>query len=147
MILDRGARLLPNSATKSGAATQINRTTAFRLVERARACDDPLLAMVLIQVFEATGVVFIAHTRMAAKAMGMDEELLYFGRVHYEEEFGHSVQAKDMLHHDLGPERRKLAAQLADELFGLYMDLFECWYQHRGRYQVGSVREPLRMSA
>lgn len=128
-------------------ATQINRRTIHRLVEGAYRCEDPLLAMVLIQIFEATGVVFIAHTRLAAKAMGMDQELLYFGRIHYEEEFGHSVQGRDLLHHDLGSERRERARQLIGELFSSYDELFECWYQHRNTYVHAPVLEPLRSCA
>jgi hypothetical protein len=128
-------------------ATRINRSIIFRLVERSHASKDPLLAMVLIQVFEATGVVFIAHTRGAARAMGLEQELLYFGRVHYEEEFGHSVQAKDLLHHDLGPERRAVAARSVDELFSLYGELFDCWYQHRRKYATTAPAAPERYAA
>ena len=76
--------------------TLINRLTIFDLIYYSKITSDPLIKLVLIQIFEATGVVFIGHTRKAAIDMEMDNELQYFGKMHYEEEFGHSVQSKDL---------------------------------------------------
>lgn len=115
-------------------ATRPNRQTIFRLVRHATACDDPLYAMSLILVFEATGVVFIGHTRKAAVALGMDDELKYFGRIHYEEEFGHSVQARELLVHELDEGLRPRILVMVTELFADYRQLFDCWYEHRDEF-------------
>lgn len=114
--------------------TLVNRRTISRLIHYAKLNRDPLFAMTLIFVFEATGVVFIGHTRKAAIAMGMDERLAYFGRIHFEEEFGHSVQAHDLSHEEVSDEVYALAARAISELFVDYSALFNCWYEHRFRY-------------
>jgi hypothetical protein len=118
-------------------ATSENRKAIFRLVDYANACRDPLYAMCLIFVFEATGVVFIGHTRKAAVALGMDEQLTYFGRIHFEEEFGHSVQAHDLAGETLSPEVYPLVSAMVDDLFACYDRLFSAWYEHRDHYRSG----------
>lgn len=112
-----------------------NRQTIFELVGFARACRDPLYALSLIQVFEATGVVFIGHTRKAAIALEMDDTLQYFGRTHYEEEFGHSVQGRDFEGFTMSDEVFLQADHMVDTLFKAYSLLFDCWYEHRDRYR------------
>lgn len=118
-------------------ATEENRKAIFKLVASANACRDPLYAMCLIFVFEATGVVFIGHTRKAAVALGMDEQLAYFGRLHYEEEFGHSVQAEHLAGEQLSAEVYPLARDMVDDLFACYDRLFTVWYEHRDHYVAG----------
>ena len=117
-----------------GPDTEANRRTIFALIHYSRLSDDPLVKLVLIQIFEATGVVFIGHTRKAAIAMGADEDLHYFGRMHYEEEFGHTVQAHDLADETLRPESRKLALRAVDDLFDLFDEMFTCWHEHRKRF-------------
>lgn len=114
--------------------TQVNRRTISRLIHYAKLNRHPLFAMTLIFVFEATGVVFIGHTRKAAIAMDMDDGLDYFGRLHFEEEFGHSVQARNLSHEELPDEVYILAIKAVSELFTDYSALFNCWYEHRHRY-------------
>lgn len=108
-----------------------NRKTIFRLIHYAKLNRNPLFGMTLILVFEATGVVFIGHTRKAAIAMGMDDDLKYFGRIHFEEEFGHSVQARDLSEHEIPAEIYSLASKAVSELFKDYSALFNCWFEHR----------------
>jgi hypothetical protein len=97
---------------------------------------DPLCRLALILVFEATGVVFIGHTRKAAIALGMDEELQYLGRAHYEEEAAHSVKPEDVAHHELSPELYEQTRQMVEALFVDYRELFDCWYQHREKFPM-----------
>lgn len=118
--------------------TEVNRTTVFRLVEYARQSQNPLQALIVISVFEATGVVFIGHTRKAAIALGWDEELEYFGRKHYEEEFGHSVQAKDLVNYRLSDEEYESSQQMVKTLFADYRRLFDCWHDHVGQYKAST---------
>jgi hypothetical protein len=120
------------------AATEENRKSIFKLVNYANACRDPLYSMSLIFVFEATGVVFIGHTRKAAIALGMDEELKYFGKVHYEEEFGHSVLARHLADQQLTADVYPIARDMVDDLFDSYDRLFTAWYEHRDHYGLGS---------
>ncbi|MCK9931991.1 hypothetical protein MXD62_33470 [Frankia sp. Mgl5] len=115
-------------------STQANRGTIFRLVEYAQKIDSPLAALSLISVFEATGVVFIGHTRKAAIALGMDDELQYFGREHYEEEFGHSVQARHLAEYKLDDETYRYCSAMVTELFADYEKLFQCWFEHVNAY-------------
>ena len=115
-------------------ANETNRRTIFSLIHYSKLSNDPLLKLTLIQIFEATGVVFIGHTRKAAIAMGMDDDLLYFGKVHYEEEFGHSVQSKDLVQYEMSEETRALAREAVEELFGDFEELFDCWYEHKNKY-------------
>jgi hypothetical protein len=122
-------------------ATEINRTTIFKLISYAEANRNPLYAMCLIFVFEATGVIFIGHTRKAAQAMGMDERLAYFGRIHYEEEFGHSVQAHQLSAMELDDNIFPLAERMVSDLFNMYEKLFTCWYENRGRYSCSGSKE------
>lgn len=120
-----------------GPSNRMNRTTIFDLIRHAHAAKaDPLLALTLINIFEATGVVFIGHTRMAAIAMGLDEQLKYFGRVHYEEEFGHSVQSQDLVAYELSPEAYDLAVGMVRALFDDYRKLFDAWADHVGTYSL-----------
>jgi hypothetical protein len=126
--------------TAWGNGTEINRATVFRLAYSAeRARDDALLALLLITTFEATGIVFIGHTRKAAQAAGLDEELRYFGRTHYDEEFGHSVKAKDLGSHQLSAASREIARQSIPRIFEDYRAMFQCWREHVGGYQASSV--------
>lgn len=118
------------------ADTEINRTTIFNLIDFARSNRDPLYQLALILVFEATGVVFIGHTRIAAIALGMDEELEYLGRVHYEEEASHSVKPEDVAHHQLSEEVFEEIQLMVSTLFADYRELFDCWYRHRDVYPL-----------
>ena len=52
-------------------ATVVNRRTIFSLIYHSRTSADPLFALILVQIFEATGVVFIGHAPQAAIAMAM----------------------------------------------------------------------------
>ncbi len=97
--------------------TEINRRTIFHLIHFAMSNRHPLYRLALILVFEATGVVFIGHTRKAAIALGMDEELQYLGREHYEEEAAHSVKPDDVAHH-----------ALSSELYGEIHDMIEALF-------------------
>jgi hypothetical protein len=115
-------------------ATEVNRKTIFRLVNHATAERHPIYSLALIWVFEATGVIFIGHTRKAAINLGMDEELSYFGRVHYEEEFEHSVVAHDYANVEISDELNDRICAMVDELFGDYDALFDCWFDHRDKY-------------
>jgi len=117
-----------------GPSTEINRQTIFHLVGYAQTCRDPICSLALIWVFEATGVVFIGNTRKAAVALGMDDQLTYFGRIHFEEEFGHSVVARDYADIEIDDELHDRILKMIDVLFADYVELFECWYQHRTRY-------------
>lgn len=120
-----------------GDRNRMNRTTIFELMYQARvAARDPLLALTLINVFEATGVVFIGHTRKAAIDIGLDDELKYFGRVHFEEEFGHSVQSRDLVAYDLTPESYEIAQAMIPSLFADYRELFDSWADHVGSYRL-----------
>lgn len=65
----------------------------------------------------------------------LDDELKYFGRIHYEEEFGHSVQARDLAGHEMSDELFALTQKTVTELFADYSDLFDCWYRHVGKYE------------
>ena len=114
--------------------SQLNRRTIFRLIHYAKLNRHPLFAMTLIFVFEATGVIFIGHTRKAAIAMGKDDELDYFGRLHFEEEFGHSVQARHLSHEEMPDDVFAVAKQAVTELFEDYSEIFNCWYEHRNHY-------------
>lgn len=116
-------------------STEANRRTIFRLIHASMSCDDPLFSLSLIMVFEATGVVFIGHTRKAAAALGMGDDLNYFGREHYEEEFGHSVSSKHLATYEMSDEVFKLTEDVVARLFADYRDLFNCWHQHAGRYE------------
>lgn len=115
-------------------ATEINRRTIFHLVNQAGACRHPIYSLAMIWVFEATGVVFIGHTRKAAIALGMDENLCYFGRIHYEEEFGHSVVAQNYADIQIEDALYDLICNMVDQLFNDYAALFDCWYDHREKY-------------
>lgn len=117
-----------------GPQVESNRTTIFHLINYATLSNDPLLAITLIMVFEATGVVFIGHTRKAAIAINMDNELKYFGKLHYEEEFGHSAQAKDFIDYRMSEETYKIALPIIDNLFQDYERLFECWHKNRSTF-------------
>jgi len=117
-------------------ATVINRKTIFTLIYYSKLSTDPLLKLVLIQIFESTGVVFIGHTRKAAIAMGADDDLFYFGKVHYEEEFGHTVQSNDLVDIRMGEETYNLAVEAVENLFGAFDEMFNCWYEHRDKYPV-----------
>lgn len=117
-------------------ATKANRDTIFALIHYSKRSSDPLLALSLVQIFEATGVVFIGHTRKAAIALDMDDDLLYFGRVHYEEEFGHTVQSGDLRNYIMTDETYELARQATPKLFEHFNVMFQCWYDHRNRYQI-----------
>jgi len=119
-----------------GEQTKANRDTIFALLYYSRLSSDPLLALTLVQIFEATGVVFIGHTRRGAAALGMDDELLYFGRLHFEEEFSHSVQSHDLAKYHMSDETSELACQATKELFEHFHRMFNCWYQHRGRFEA-----------
>lgn len=116
--------------------TEVNRKTIFHLVNFAMANRDPLYQLALILVFEATGVVFIGHTRKAAIALGMDEELQYVGREHYEEEAAHSVKPEDVSHHQMNDELYEQTRSMVASLFGDYRELFDCWYRHREKYPM-----------
>ncbi|MGH3720211.1 MAG: hypothetical protein ACRDRI_15475 [Pseudonocardiaceae bacterium] len=124
-------------------ATEINRKMIFRLIHFTMSQRDFRYQLALILVFEATGVVFIGHTRKAAIALGMDEELQYLGRAHYEEEAAHSVKPEDVEHHELSSELYEQIRQMVEVLFVDYRELFDCWYQHREKFPMNpGVREP-----
>lgn len=119
-----------------GPATEINRKTIFHLINYAMANRDPLYQLALILVFEATGVVFIGHTRKAAIALGQDEELQYLGRKHFEEEAAHSVKPEDLAHFELSPEQFESISSMVATLFVDYRELFICWYDHREKFPM-----------
>lgn len=117
-----------------GPEVDANRQTIFSLINFTSLSEDPLFAITLIMVFEATGVVFIGHTRKAAIAINMDNALKYFGKTHYMEEFGHTVQNKDFEGHEMTEDTFALAVPMIDKLFSHYENLFECWYENRSRF-------------
>lgn len=117
-------------------ATEINRTTIFHLINYAMSNRDPLHQLSLILVFEATGVVFIGHTRKAAIALGQDEELQYLGREHFQEEASHSVKPADVAHLELSPEQYENIRAMISVLFNDYRALFTCWYEHREKFPM-----------
>lgn len=129
-----GEELPPFAVNVWGDSTQANRDTIFHLVGYAQRVPSPLAALSLISVFEATGVVFIGHTRNAAIALGMDDKLQYFGREHYEEEFGHSVQARHLAEYELDDEAYRYCSAMVSELFADYEKLFQCWLEHVNFY-------------
>ena len=114
--------------------TEINRKTIFALIKYANSTNDPLVKLTLIQIFEATGVLFIGYTRKAAIAMGKDDDLLYFGRVHYEEEFGHTVQSNDLTNYIISEESRVIAMQAIEELENCYSKLFDMWCENISKF-------------
>ncbi len=118
-----------------GKETKINRTTIFTLIKYAQF-EDPLIKLILIQVFEATGVLFLGHTRKAVIAMDRDDELSYFGKAHFEEEFGHTVQSKDLLKYDISDESKKIALKAIEDLEKCYYDLFEMWSNNIGKFKT-----------
>jgi hypothetical protein len=115
--------------------TESNRKTIFSLIEYARRCDAPLFSLVLIQIFEATGAVFLGHTRMAAAALGLDDELNYFGRRHYEEELEHSVKSSHLAESVLNDSIYSLAGEAVEVIFGAFEEMFDCWFAHRNKYE------------
>ncbi|MDF5717790.1 MAG: hypothetical protein PUP93_28980 [Rhizonema sp. NSF051] len=123
--------------------TEINRKTIFHLINKANSCRHPIYSLAMIWVFEATGVVFIGHTQKAAVALGMDEELYYLGRTHFEEEFGHSVVAQDYADVELEDTLYEQICNMVDELFNGYIVLFDCWYEHRGKYDFAKLLQPV----
>jgi hypothetical protein len=133
--LDSWGKTIPEFCNEVWSpTTEINRKTIFALIHYSKLATDPLLKLVLIQVFEATGVVFIGHTRKAAMAMGHDDTLLYFGKTHYEEEFGHSVQSQDIMKFQLENGTFDMAVTAVEELFICFGEMFDCWYSHRERF-------------
>jgi hypothetical protein len=121
------------------ASTAANRDTIFALIHYSRMSDDPLLALTLVQILEATGELFLINTRKAGKAANMDDRLLYLGRVHYETELGHSVQPLDLQSFKMSEATFVLADKAVPELFGLFDRMMDCWYEHRDRYQQTTV--------
>ena len=135
--LDSWGKTIPQFCnTVWSKETKINRATIFTLIKYAYATNDPLVKLILIQIFEATGVLFIGHTRKAAIAMGKDEDLFYFGRVHYEEEFGHTVQSTDLLKYEIAHESKQIALNAIEDLEKCYYQLFEMWYNNTGKFST-----------
>jgi hypothetical protein len=135
--LDSWGRTIPEFCkTVWSAETAVNRRTINSLLYYASTAQDSLVKLVLIQVFEATGVVFIGHTRRAAIAMDADDHLQYFGRLHYEEEFGHTVQADHLVNEHMSAESRESSLRAVDELFDSFDEMFDCWHAHTGRFPV-----------
>jgi hypothetical protein len=125
-----------------GASTEANRRTIFRLVQHASQQGHPMRALALIWVFEATGTLFIGHTRKAAIALNMDDALRYFGRLHYEEEFAHSVVASSFAQVPLDDRTYDDICAMVDQVFEDYDSLFQCWYQQRDRFCAPSKKVP-----
>lgn len=76
--------------------------------------------------------------------LGMDEELQYLGREHYEEESAHSVKPDDVAHHALSSELYGEIHNMIEALFIDYRELFNCWYQHREKFPMNpDVRKSL----
>lgn len=115
--------------------TEINRKTIFTLINYAQY-KDPLIRLILIQVFEATGVLFIGYTRKATIDMNRDDELSYFGKDHYEEEFGHTVQGNDLVSHEISEESKKIAMNAIEDLEKCYDEMFEMWASNIGKFET-----------
>jgi hypothetical protein len=111
-----------------GAATLPSRRAIYRMIGYALILNPtPALKLTLISIFEATGEVFLRHTRMLMERLGMEDTLSYFGTKHYEDELSHSVGFGLM--NDICLDERDRSAYLGvvDAAFDEYGALFQTW--------------------
>ena len=104
-----------------------NRDLIFSFLYHSRRDPSAETALALIGVLEATGIEFLKASLTAAEAMKMVNELQYFGKTHYEEELGHSVQPVDLESIRVEESRRESASQAVNETFDLFAKAFDCW--------------------
>lgn len=116
-------------------ATIANRKIIILIMNYGQRNDDPLLRLVVIRILEAGATILISNLRKAAIAMGMDDKLLYCGKVHYQEELHHTVQPSHLLAYELSDETRALAVEAVENMLDLIDELYNCWYEQRNKYQ------------
>ncbi|WP_219468307.1 hypothetical protein [Nonomuraea rhizosphaerae] len=104
-----------------------SRRTIYRMI--GYAMDNPPIPtkLLLVSIFEATGEVFLRHTRDLLLRIGMDEELSYFGSVHYADEVQHTVDLSILTSVELTDAQRVEALRIVTLAFTEYRALFESW--------------------
>jgi hypothetical protein len=107
-----------------------SRRAIYRMISYALDNPPEYIKLILVAVFEATGAVFLGHTRMLLQRLGMDSELSYFGTTHYEDEVGHSVDFSTLSSAVLSDEERAFARDMVSKAFSEYYGLFESWRLH-----------------
>ena len=104
-----------------------SRRAIYRMIAYALDHDDVMLRVALVMIFEATGEVFLRHTRQLVQRLGLDESLGYFGTLHYHDELAHSIQFDQLRPRQLTDEQYAIASEMVRKAFVEYQGLFQSW--------------------
>lgn len=115
-----------------------SRRAIYRMIAYALDHSDPILRIILVMIFEATGEVFLRHTRQLVRRLGLDEKLGYFGTLHYEDEVGHSVHMDALAQNPLTDDQLHTALRMVREAFREYRGLFQSW-REAAEFPEGSL--------
>lgn len=113
-------------------ANHATREVVYHAIHLAKTYRTPYFRMVIIEALEATFACFNEPMYRLVREMGMAEQLHYFGQVHEHAESSHSKDQEDtMPEYEPDEIEAASAVHLANELFDVFEDMFDCWYRAR----------------
>lgn len=113
-------------------ANHATREVVYHAIHLAKTYRTPFYRMVIIEALEATFACFNEPMFRLVRELGMAEQLHYFGQVHQHAEASHAKDQDDAAP-DYAPDEIEsaTAVHLANELFDVFEDMFDCWYRAR----------------
>ena len=141
--IEHGRRLLgvpPAQAFTDiwGEDNRATREVVYHTIFLAKTHRTPFLRMAIIEALEATFACFNEPMYRLVAELGLSERLDYFGKVHQHAEANHAKDQEGGEHEGVEGSGYLLrigefetAVGLVNELFDVFEDMFDCWYQAR----------------
>lgn len=123
------------------------RRAIYRMIGYALEHDAVMLRVILVMIFEATGEVFLRHTRQLVTRLGLDDTLGYFGTRHYEDELAHTIQMDELAQETLSEPHYALAQKMVADAFAEYRGLFQAWKDYALAPQTVDLFDGRRLTA
>lgn len=113
-------------------ANHATREVVYHAIHLAKTYRTPFYRLVIIEALEATFACFNEPMYRLVQELGMAQQLHYFGQVHQHAEASHAKDQEDALPAYQPDEAEAASAvHLANELFDVFEDMFDCWYRAR----------------
>jgi len=111
-----------------------SRRAIYRMISHAMNYEEPIMRAIIVAIFEATGEIFFRHTKALVDRLGLDDELSYFGKKHYEDEVSHSVKMDELAELSLTEGQFVVAREMVRTAFMEYDGLFDSWMESAKAY-------------
>jgi len=117
------------------------REMVYNTIYRIKEAKNPKISLVIIEVLEAAFDTFMDSLSTSLKGTELFRQLSYFGEKHQEQEANHAMGSwanADMLETrlkmiELNEEESYQAEVIIIEMFGLFDEIFKCWFDSKDK--------------